>query len=427
MCRRVRARIALALAATVAALGLAASTAAAAVTPNPWLIERFLHIAHQGGENEAPSNTLYAFKTAVTEGKADMLELDVHRTSDGHLVVIHDDTFRRTACLPELCPGPTSASEPQRPDSQIRDMTLAEVQALDAGYWFRPDSYSHEYGLADSAYPFRGIRTGAKAPPPGYLPNDFRIPTLAEVFDAFPGTPINIEIKMPKSQDPANPYPASCGTADGEGSSQLCDDLDLAADTTQALGEMLKTGGPYDHRRDVIVVSFAEEPVAQFAAIAPDVHLAPAVDAVLGYLGGAPLDPDPVAFQVPPQYGPFAAARLLMTPPYDVQSKGYAVHVWTNSDYDETFPGYKAMTDLGADGIMTSSPRNLNAFLCQEGIPHPDGTPRCATAPKPKKKCKRKKAKGKKKDKPAVKPKGKKKKKKRKCKRKKKRKKGKRK
>jgi glycerophosphoryl diester phosphodiesterase len=413
----VRARIALVSLIAAAGAALLAAPAGAAVTPNPWLENRFLNIAHQGGEDEAPSNTLYAFKSAMTEGNADMLELDVHLTEDGHVVVIHDDTYIRTACLDSLCPGPGSAQEPQRPDTQIRDLTLAEVKGLDAGYWFRPGTYGHDYSLPDSAFPFRGIRTGEQPPPAGYSTNDFTIPTLAEVFDAFPNTPINIEIKMPKSQDPANPYPATCGTADG-GPSQLCDDLDLAEATTEALADMLKSGGPYDHRRDVIVVSFAEPPLEQFNDLA-----------TLGFVGGTPFDPDVVALQVPPRFGALEAAKLLANPPYDVQEQGYALHVWTNSDYDETFPGYKEMTDLGVDGIMTTSPRNLNAFLCQEGIPHPDGTPRCAQ-PKPKPKCKRKKkGKGKKRDSSAgpiaaVQKKGKKK---RKCKRKKKRKKGKRK
>lgn len=115
-----------------------------------------------------------------------MLELDVHLTSDGHLVVIHDDTFRSTACTDTHCPGPDSSTEPTRAGSQIRDMTLAEAQALDAAYWFRPDTYSHDYGQPASAYPLRGIATGQKPTPAGYSAADFRIPTLAEVLAAFP-------------------------------------------------------------------------------------------------------------------------------------------------------------------------------------------------------------------------------------------------
>ena len=88
---------------------LSSGSASAAIQPNPWLDRNFLNIAHQGGEDESPSNTMYALKSAIREGHADMLELDVQLTSDGHLVVIHDDTYTRTACLPSLCPGPNSS------------------------------------------------------------------------------------------------------------------------------------------------------------------------------------------------------------------------------------------------------------------------------------------------------------------------------
>src|SRR5690348_7506231 len=65
---------------------LGVSRATAGTTTNPWLQDRFLNIAHQGGESEAPSNTMYAFKSAMTERGADMLELDVQLTQDGVLV-----------------------------------------------------------------------------------------------------------------------------------------------------------------------------------------------------------------------------------------------------------------------------------------------------------------------------------------------------
>jgi glycerophosphoryl diester phosphodiesterase len=413
----------------LASLGLVltATGASAAVSPNPWLDRHFLNIAHQGGEDEAPSNTMYAFKSAAREAHADMLELDVHLTSDGQLVVLHDDTFTRTSCLPALCPGPTSSTEPTRPASQIRGMTLAQVQALDAGYWFRPGTYSHDYALADSAYPFRGIRTGAKAPPKGYKADDFRIPTLFEVLNTFPKTPINIEIKMPKSQDPANPYPADCGTADGSGPSQLCDDLGLTAPTTEALAAVLngaaaeravtkrwnckndkgkqdavaKTKSPKPkkckkttrkvRRDDIIVVSFAQEPMVEFASLAPSVHRAPSLPSLSGYaFSNQPLAPDPVAFQVPPLFGGVKAPALLLGQPFFAHNNGYAIHVWTDGDQDETYERYGEMVSLGVDGIMTTSPRKLNEFLCLSDVPHPNGTSRCASAVK-KKKCKAKK------------------------------------
>jgi glycerophosphoryl diester phosphodiesterase len=146
---------------------------------NPWLERRVLTIAHQGGEDEFPSNTLYAFRRAVRAG-ADMLELDVGVTRDGQVVVSHDTTLDRT----------TDGS------GTIASKTLAQIRRLDAAYWFAPggdDAYAHD--RPRSAYRFRGIATGRRRPPAGFTARDFRVPTLREVLRAFPRTPINIEVK----------------------------------------------------------------------------------------------------------------------------------------------------------------------------------------------------------------------------------------
>src|SRR5918999_3789878 len=147
---------------------------------NPWLERRVLNMAHQGGEIEAPSNTLFAFKTAKEKG-ADVLELDVHATADRELVVIHDATVDRT----------TNGT------GRIDSMTLEQVKALDAAYWFVPDCGTC-HGRPNDAYAYRGFATGAR-PMTRQLaefgPGDFKIPTLREVLEAFPRDFINIEIK----------------------------------------------------------------------------------------------------------------------------------------------------------------------------------------------------------------------------------------
>src|SRR4029077_15176086 len=153
----------------------APTAGAVAPDPNPWLQDRFLNMAHQGGEDEAPSNTLFAFKSAIRDRGADSLELDVNLSSDGQLMVIHDDTWTRIACTHVLCPGPDPGTEAHRTDSEVNDMTKDQLQALDAGYWFRPGTYSHDYSLPDSAHPYRGVRTGDTPAPAGYAPRDFRI------------------------------------------------------------------------------------------------------------------------------------------------------------------------------------------------------------------------------------------------------------
>ena len=76
-------------------------------------------IAHRGASSYAPENTLAAFDLALAMG-VHHLELDVHLSSDGHVVVIHDDTVDRT----------TDGSGP------VTSHTLTALQELDAGSWF---------------------------------------------------------------------------------------------------------------------------------------------------------------------------------------------------------------------------------------------------------------------------------------------------
>jgi len=73
-------------------------------------------IAHRGASASEPENTLRAFERAIEMG-ATMLELDVHLSRDGELVVIHDAQLSRT----------TNGS------GHVSDLSLAEIQRLDAG------------------------------------------------------------------------------------------------------------------------------------------------------------------------------------------------------------------------------------------------------------------------------------------------------
>ncbi|MET3698512.1 glycerophosphoryl diester phosphodiesterase [Bacillus oleivorans] len=113
-------------------------------------MSKTLIFAHRGSKGTHPENTLAAFQKAIDLG-VDGIELDVHVSKDGELVVIHDETVDRT----------TSGT------GRIRDLTLAEIKQLDAGSWF------------SSVF------------------SDERIPTLEEVLEILNGTDIliNIEIK----------------------------------------------------------------------------------------------------------------------------------------------------------------------------------------------------------------------------------------
>ena len=78
-------------------------------------------LGHRGALTYAPENTLAAFEICVLAGVD--IELDVYPTKDGHLVVIHDSTVDRTT----------------NSKGKVTDLTLAEIQGLDAGSWFQPD------------------------------------------------------------------------------------------------------------------------------------------------------------------------------------------------------------------------------------------------------------------------------------------------
>ena len=81
-------------------------------------------IAHRGTIFWAPELTEAAFRWARNSG-ADYLELDVHRTKDGHLVVMHDKTLKRTTNV--------AAIFPEREGDPVSSFTLNEILQLDAG------------------------------------------------------------------------------------------------------------------------------------------------------------------------------------------------------------------------------------------------------------------------------------------------------
>jgi len=77
---------------------------------------RVLIIAHRGASAYEPENTLRSVRRALKLG-ADMVEVDVHASRDGHIVVIHDTTVDRTT----------------EGKGYVKDMTLKELKRLDAG------------------------------------------------------------------------------------------------------------------------------------------------------------------------------------------------------------------------------------------------------------------------------------------------------
>ncbi len=113
--------------------------------------------AHRGGKALFPENTLYAYQQTVSRWRNCLLEGDIQITADNIAVLMHDTTVDRT----------TNGTGP------IKEKTLSEIKALDAGYKFTTDG--------GQTFPLRG--------------KGITVPTLDEVLEAFPDHIFLFEIK----------------------------------------------------------------------------------------------------------------------------------------------------------------------------------------------------------------------------------------
>jgi glycerophosphoryl diester phosphodiesterase len=308
--------------ALLAALPALALPAAAPAATNPWIEQRPLNIAHQGGEDELPSNTLYAFKRAMAAG-ADMLELDIGVTKDGQVIVMHDTTVDRVT----------------NGRGTVASRTLAQLRRLDGAYWFSGGDDAYDHGKRRSAYVFRGIATGKRRPPRGFKAKDFRVPTLREVLKAFPRTPINIEIKGRTKAEAVEEYVANA----------------------EALAKLLRGS----KRRDLIVASFKQEAVDRFHQLAPAIPVSPGIGGSAAYLlsNGSPGD-GVVAFQLPITYT-FNGQKLDITTADNVaraHRDGYAWHTWLSND-GESRATWRKLLDWCVDGVMTARPLAFEKVL----------------------------------------------------------------
>ncbi|MGH3332496.1 MAG: glycerophosphodiester phosphodiesterase, partial [Nocardioidaceae bacterium] len=110
------------------------------------------NVAHRGASAYAPENTLAAVRQGIAMG-GDLIEVDVQRTKDGELVLIHDTNLIRTTDAERLFPG--------RAPWNVSDFTYAEMLQLDAGSW-KSSEYEGEKipTLAEAVEVIRQSRCG---------------------------------------------------------------------------------------------------------------------------------------------------------------------------------------------------------------------------------------------------------------------------
>jgi len=250
-----------------------------------------LVIAHQGGDGLWPSNTIYAFERAAALG-VDVLEMDVHATTDGAIVVSHDETVDR------LTDG----------TGLIKEKTLEELQALDAGYRWNKDPAA--------SYPYRGL--------------GLTIPTLDAVFAAFPDVPFNVEIKQ---REPS---------------------------IVSSLCALIRQ---HDRQDTVLIASFHPETMLDFRRQCPRVATSATESEIRPFfvLNRIFLDavyrPPAEAFQVPEYSGDLHVVTERFV--RGAHRHNVQVHVWTVDETDDM----QRLLGLAVDGIITDRPDRLLTLL----------------------------------------------------------------
>lgn len=248
-------------------------------------------LAHRGASGMYPQGTWLAFQKALEQG-SDQLELDVHLSKDQHIIINHDADLLANV-------GITDA---------IKDLTLAQLRALDAGHEFSSDG--------GASYPFRGL--------------GLSLLTLNELFDYFPHEQFNIEIK-------ANDKVLSEKLWALIEQQNLQDSVVVASQHTKAM----------NHFRDV-----SNGDVKTSATIAELVLASVAWSSGFGWAYKPKFD----VAQIP---------YAIITKPYInfFHKKGVRVDVWTVNDMDDI----ERSLDLGVDSIIGDYPDRIYQALVNIG------------------------------------------------------------
>lgn len=261
---------------------------------HPFLGERApVAIAHRGGSEEAPENTLEAFGAAVALGYR-YLETDAHVSRDGVVVAFHDP------CLDGLTDR----------HGEIAKLTIAEIEAADAGWVFSPDG--------GRSFPYRG--------------RGVRIPRLEELLLRWPHARVNIDPKHDGSVEP--------------------------------LVALIDRLGAWER---VCVGSFSDRRLRRVRALSRSqacTSMGPGAVAVARTLSLAGRIPrqGAVCIQVPIRAGRIriVSRRFLRA----AHRAGMPVHVWTVNERSTMHD----LLDLGVDGIMTDRPRVLRDVFRERGL-----------------------------------------------------------
>ncbi|HEX5850274.1 MAG TPA: glycerophosphodiester phosphodiesterase [Rubrobacter sp.] len=297
---RFRAALSVSMLAALAALAAALmTTGPAQAVPEDAPV---LNIGHRGASGYAPEHTFASYDLALELG-ADYIEQDLQLTSDGVLVVLHDETLDRTA-------RPTAESQPGDCTGLVIEHTLEQIKTCEVGSWF------------NEAYP--------EYADPSYV--GLEIPTLEEVFQRY-GKSVNyyIETKNPESAPGME-----------EELLRLMDEYGLTK--------------PAEKKWQVLIQSFSPESLQKIHALEPGLPLVQLYSSTeTSETIQAQLDlASTYAVGIGPSKSDVDAALVEAA-----HTRCLDVHPYTVNETAEM----QALVDLGVDGMFTNFPDRLDTVL----------------------------------------------------------------
>ena len=268
-----------------------------------------LNIAHRGARSLAPENTMAAAQAALETG-ADLWETDVAVTSDGRLILFHDDSLKRT----------TDAQQrfPERSPWTFTTFTFSEIRQLDAGSWFTKTD------------PFGQIAAGAVSPSQQKAFQGEKVPTVEEALVFTQESDFRINLELKRLPAPMQDFPV--------------------VERVLAMIEKLKID---THR--VIISSFNHAWLKEVQKRNSGIE----VQALIGYYTTEPLDWGDMEFRT------YNARSTLIDEATikEVVKKGITVNLFTVNEEEDM----RRFTAAGAEGLITDFPQRVKRFMNGQG------------------------------------------------------------